>query len=114
MNLDVMAVIADESQPSKTVHEETDARARGPDHLSQGFLADLGDKRFRLALIAIVRQQQQQPRQPPLAGIEQLLDEVGLDPYGPVQDMVYEHLCKFWLFLDHADHRGLFETLHLR
>ena len=69
VNLD-MAVIADEAKLPEPVHEEADARASGPYHLGQGFLADLRENRFRLSFIAIIRQQQQQPRQPPLAGIK--------------------------------------------
>jgi len=58
MNLN-MAVIADEPQLPEAVHEKADARTDGSYHLSQGLLADLSEDRFRLALIAIIRQQQQ-------------------------------------------------------
>ena len=35
------AIVVNQSHLFEPVHEETDARARGPDHLGQCFLADL-------------------------------------------------------------------------
>ena len=88
-----MAVIADEAQLPEPVHEEADARAGGPNHLGQGFLADLGDDRFWLSFIAIIRQEQQQPCKPPFAGIEQLVDQVGFDPDGAIRIWVM-NICE--------------------
>src|SRR6185437_10780242 len=107
VNLD-MAVIANKAQLPEPVHEKADARSRGAYHLGQGFLADLGDDRLGLPLLAIICQQQKKSRQPPLAGIEQLVNQVSLNPDGSVQDMGHEHLREGGVFLNEADHCGLF------
>ena len=73
-------VVVHEAQFAELVHEETDARARGADHLGQHFLTDLRDHRFRLAFFPNVGQQQEQPRQPFLAGIEEVIHQILLDP----------------------------------
>src|SRR4029079_7387979 len=104
-----MAVIADKTQLPEPVHEKADARTGGSYHLSQRFLAYLSEDRFRLAFLAIIRQQEQESRQPPLAGIEQLVDQIALDPDGPVEDMSHEHLREGRLFLEQANHCGLFD-----
>ena len=43
------AVVVYEAQFAELIHEETDAGARGADHLGQRFLTDLGNDRLRLA-----------------------------------------------------------------
>ena len=48
MNLKVVAVVADESQLPKFVHEKTDARSGGADELCQSLLADVGNPRDNL------------------------------------------------------------------
>jgi len=78
MDLD-LAIIADETELAEFVHEEADAGTGGADHLRQYFLADLNLDRPRAAFLAEVRQQQQKPRQPFLARIEQLIDQVGFN-----------------------------------
>ena len=42
------AVVVDETQFSKSVHEETHARAGGPDHLGKRLLADFRNDRREL------------------------------------------------------------------
>src|SRR5512140_3920401 len=44
-----MAIVGDEPQVAKLVHEMADARARGADHFGERLLADLGDDRLRPA-----------------------------------------------------------------
>src|SRR5437867_9409892 len=45
------AVVVDESQFAELIHEETDAGARGADHLGEHFLTHLCNDRLRLALL---------------------------------------------------------------
>ena len=66
-------VVFQEAKFAKLVHEEIHAGPRGADHLSQHFLTDLRNDRFRLALFPEVRQQQQHSRQPLFAGIKELI-----------------------------------------
>lgn len=71
--------IINKPQLAELIHEETDARTGGADHFGQRFLTDLRNNRLRLALLPKVGQQQQRPRQPFLAGIEQLIHQILLD-----------------------------------
>ena len=64
------AIVVDQTQLPELVHEKTDARPGGPDHLSQRLLADFRDDRLGFAFLAEIRQQQEQPRQALLARIE--------------------------------------------
>jgi hypothetical protein len=54
-----VAVIGNESELAEFVHEKTDARARGADHLRQRLLADFRQDRFGIALLAEVRKKQE-------------------------------------------------------
>src|SRR5208337_4757729 len=58
-----LAVIFDEPQFSEAIHEKTHSGPGGANHLSQYLLADLGNHRLRFALLAELREQQQNPRQ---------------------------------------------------
>jgi hypothetical protein len=75
-----MAIVFDEAQVSELVHEDIHARARRADHFGQGLLADRGGNRLRRAVLADARQQKKDARQPLFARVEQLVDEVFLDP----------------------------------
>ncbi len=46
------AVVLNEAQFAKLIHEETDAGARGANHLGEHFLTYLRNDRFRLAFLA--------------------------------------------------------------
>ena len=81
------AVVGDEAKFAKFVHEEAHARTGRSDHLGERFLADFRDHRLRVAFLAEVRQQQEQPRKALLARIEQLVDEVRFDADGPAEKM---------------------------
>jgi hypothetical protein len=51
-----LAIVADETQLSKFVHEEADARAGRANHLRQRFLADMNLNRPLATFLAKVRQ----------------------------------------------------------
>ena len=55
------AVVFNESQLPKLVHEEADSGARGADHLCQSFLTDLSDYRLGFAILPEISQQKQHP-----------------------------------------------------
>src|SRR6202030_912504 len=69
-----MAVVADEPELAKLVHEMADPGSGGADHLGQCFLADIRADPLWLAFLAEIREQQKQPSKSPLARIEQLVD----------------------------------------
>jgi hypothetical protein len=64
-----VAVVVNETQFAKLVHEMTYARACRTDHLGQRLLADFRYDWLRPAFLAEIRQKQKDPRQPFLAGI---------------------------------------------
>lgn len=49
------SIVIDKTELSELVHEEADARASGPDHFSEGLLADFRRNRFRKAFLAKIR-----------------------------------------------------------
>jgi hypothetical protein len=73
------AVVIDQSQFSKFIHEETHAGSGRSDHLRKRLLADFCYDRLRPTFLAKIRQQQKSPRQAFLSRIEQLIDQVLLD-----------------------------------
>src|SRR3984885_15648386 len=81
------AVVLDESQLLEFVHEKIDARARGADHLGQGFLRYLGHDPLGLFLLAVAGKQQQSSGQSFLAGIEKLVDQILFNP-----DVALQHV----------------------
>jgi hypothetical protein len=92
MHFEAAAVVVNETQFSKFIHEETDAGPCRADHLCKCLLTDFRANRFRFAFLAKVRQQQEQPSQTFLARIEQLIDEVCFDADGPAKKMRDEQL----------------------
>ena len=76
-------IIFQEAQLPELIHEETDAGACSADHLVEHVLIDLRNERVRLAFFPEMGHEQQHPRQPPLAGIEQVIHQVLLDPKAP-------------------------------
>jgi hypothetical protein len=81
------AVVVNQSQLPKFVHEEADAGSGRSDHLRKRLLAYSRQDRLRPAFLAEIRQKQKSPRQTFLAGIEQLIDEVFLNPTVAGQQM---------------------------
>ena len=79
MNYDLPVVI-DQTQFPEFVHEVADARSRGANHARERLLADLPDDRLRNAALVEICQQEKRACQAPLARIEQLIDQVFLDP----------------------------------
>src|ERR1700724_1981868 len=106
-----LAHLVNKPQFSKLVHEETHPGPVRADHIRKRLLADFREDRLRfLVVLAKVRQQQEQPGQPFLTRIEQLIDEVRLDADGPSQKMGNEHPGERWLLMDHADNRRFFQA----
>ena len=74
-----VSVVVDVAQLPKLIHKVAHAGARRADHVRERLLAHFGDHRLLLPVLAEVRQQEQRSRQPFLAGIKQLVDQVFLD-----------------------------------
>src|SRR5438105_3746834 len=103
------AVVADEAQISKFVHEVTHARPCSANQLRERLLADLRDDRFGSTVLAKIRQQEKGSCQALLARIEQLINEVLLNSDGPSQEMRDEHLGKRRLVMEDPDHGRLLQ-----
>src|ERR1700688_2462348 len=86
MDIDV-AVVIDVAQLAKFVHEIINARSRRANHLRQRLLVDFAYDGVRPAILAVIRQQQKNSRQPSLAGIEKLVDETGPQSSSPIQNV---------------------------
>src|SRR5882724_8802786 len=52
-----LAIVLDETELPEFVHEKIDARARGPDDLSQCFLRNLREHSVRLVVLAVTGKQ---------------------------------------------------------
>src|SRR5882762_6582477 len=89
------AVVVDEPLFPEFVHEETYPGTRCADHLRQRFLTEGHRDRFCVALLAEIRQQQKQAREPPFAGVEELVDQIVLDPAVSPQQIRHEERRKF-------------------
>jgi hypothetical protein len=82
------AVVFDQTQLPKFVHENIHARPRRSNQRGECVLVHTYRYRFRTNVVAIIGQQQKSPCQPHLAGIEQLVDQVSLNSGGSSQKMV--------------------------
>ena len=74
------AVVFDEPQLAELVHEEVDARARRADHLGEDLLRQIGDHPDGRVIFPVASQQQQRTGETLLAGIEELVDQILLNP----------------------------------
>jgi len=77
------AVVIDETQLAKFVHEEADAGSRRPNHFRKRLLTENDWNDGRVSFLPIVRKKQEQASKPLLARIEELIDYVFLNPTIP-------------------------------
>src|SRR6266852_4803382 len=104
MNLD-FSVIGNEAELSKLVHEKADTGAGCPDHLCQGLLAHLCRDGLWGAILSEICQQQEKAREPLLARIEQLVDQILFDAAVSAEKIRHEQLGKLWLAFKRRQHR---------
>src|SRR5712692_2351281 len=79
-SIDVQAaVVTNETQFPEFVHEKTHPRARCANHSRQHLLGNLRKYLLRPVFLAIASEQQKSSRQPLLARIEKLIDQIFLD-----------------------------------
>ncbi len=107
-----LAVVLDEAQFAEFVHEKIDAGARCANHLRQHFLGNLGKHLLRLVLRAIAREQQQSARQPFLAGVEELIDQVLFDADVSTQHISDEAVGELVFLVERANHLGFLNDKH--
>ena len=103
-------VVLDKAQSSKLIQKEVDTWSSCAHHFSQRLLADLRNDRLEFRLFAEIRQQQENPRQPLLTGIEELVDQVLFDSNDSRKKIGGENLGKQGLLLKGQEHCPLLNT----
>ena len=98
------AVITDQAESAKAIHEEADARARGSDHLGQGFLRNGGDVGCPLAGLAELGHQQKNSRQTFFARVEELINQIGLGFHAAFQQELHKKLVERRVLMHQAEH----------
>ena len=106
----VVAAVIDEPELAELVHEVADPRPGCSDHSRQCFLTDLWNHRLKLAFLAKVRKQKQNPRQPLLARTEQLIDQVLFNSNIAGEQVGREERRVFWVGVQQPYHGLLAET----
>src|SRR5438105_6814551 len=75
--------VIDEAELLELVQKEIHPRARRAHHVRERVLREVRDDALRRVRLAVAREQEQRTCQPPLARVEQLIDQVLLDPQIP-------------------------------
>src|SRR6185437_7181351 len=99
-----LAVVLDEPQFAKAIHEEAHPGAGGANHLGEGFLADFGNHGLWSPFFAEPGKQQQRPRQAFFAGVEELINQIFLKTNVTGQQIADENLRKRFLIVEHPHH----------
>jgi hypothetical protein len=90
------AVVLDEAELAKAVHKEANAGSSAADRFGEGFLGDGGDQPLGRAGLAELGHEEEGACKALFAGVEQLVDKVGLCPYAVAQQEVDEKSEKEW------------------
>src|ERR1035437_8570783 len=98
------AVVINKAELAETIHEVVDARSRGADHFRETFLRYLGNQLFRFTWLAKLRHQQEYPRQMFFAGVEELVDKIGLDAHTTSKKKFDEYLGEGMFLVHHTEH----------
>jgi hypothetical protein len=100
-------VVIDKAKLPELIHEMIDPRPGCADHLCQVFLIDPGNYSFGPALLAKMGQQQENPSQALLAGVEKLVDEIRFVSDVAGKQMRDKHFRESLLFVEHSCHHRL-------
>ena len=103
MNPDA-AVVFDKAMFPKAIHKEAHARPGSADHIGQGFLRDMWNQCFLFPRLAEFGYQQKNPRQTLFAGVEKLIDKIGLGAHTAGQQESHEQIGEGMLLVYRADH----------
>src|ERR1700730_7693582 len=98
------AVVSNEAQLSEFSHEIADTSAGCANLLRQHFLRYVGKHFLGFFLPAVPSELQKSARQPFLAGIEKLVDQVVFDPAVAFKHIRDEAVGKRTFNVEHADH----------
>ena len=93
-----------EAELVEMFHEDADAGPRCTDHLGQAFFCDLWNQPLELIRLAELCHQQQYPRQAIFAGVEELVEKVGLGLPGANEEIINKYLGEGPLLVQRAKH----------
>ena len=105
-----VAIVIDKAQLPELVHEMTDPRPGGADHLGQLFLIDFGKWSSVSTFLAKTRKQQENPGQALLAEIEESIHEIFFDANHARKQVGDKKLGKGRLLMDEANKSPLFHA----
>src|SRR5690349_7599471 len=88
------AIVFDETQLPELIHEKIDPGAGGPHHFRQRLLADLGNHTLGRSFFPETGEQEKNPSQSFLAGIEKLIHQVLFVADVSRQQIPYEQIRK--------------------
>jgi len=98
------AVVADKPELAKAIHKEAHTGAGGADHIRQRFLSNRRNEGFRFARLAEFRHQEENPRQTLFAGVEELVDKVGLGSHAAGQKELEKQISECGFVVHHSNH----------
>src|SRR5271170_7313659 len=103
----MLIVVVDEAELPESIHEEADPRTGRPYHFCKISLTQSGDWNVNHFFFVEIRHQQKSSRQPFLAAVEKLIDQIILIADDSLQQMVDKGGRQFW-FPTHGLHHRLF------
>jgi len=99
-----LAVVFDQAQLPKFVHEYIHARPRRSNQRGKRLLVHLYGYRFQTKVVAIIGKLQKSPCQPHLAGMEQLVEQVRFNSGRPSQKMGKKIVGKLLVLMKEPDY----------
>jgi len=106
------SVVLDETQFSKFVHEEIDAGPRSANHFREHLLRHFGEDLLRLGARAVASEQEQSTGQPFFAGVEELVNQILLNPNVSGEHIGDETVGELMFRVEHANHLALLDAEH--
>jgi hypothetical protein len=98
VDLHTATVVVNETEFAELIHEEVDAAASGGDHFGESFLQNVGDDGAGTAFSTVLREKEKRAGEAFFRGIEELVDEIGLDPEVTFRHVGDELFGKFLFF----------------
>lgn len=98
------AFVFDVTHSAKPVHEKADARTGRADHLGQRFLGDGRDEGLGLTGLAVVGHEKKYAGEAAFAGVEELIDEIGLNTNAAGEHELEEEIGERSLLMQDLKH----------
>ncbi len=106
MHAHVMSeVVFDKPESSEPIHEETNSRTGGTDHLGESLLTQAGDGHFGNAFFAEVSHEKKDARETFFTGIKKLIDEIILIADVSLEQIFHEKSRQLRFAVEREHHR---------